>query len=125
MRPSPGGWRERVGPASDARRVIGASLSGMQLARTSLDVTANDIANVSTAGFRPSRVEAAAGPDRSGAVVAAIRPAEQAPPEGLSGTDLAEETVELVLAGATYGANAAALRAQDETTGFLLDVLAR
>ena len=85
--------------------MIGASVSGMLVARTTLDVTANDIANVSTSGFRPS----------SG----------QEPPAGLSGTDLTEEMPELIVAGAAYGANAAALRAQDETTGFLLDVLAR
>ena len=42
-----------------------------------------------------------------------------------AGIDLAEEMPELVVASAAYGANAAALRTQDETTGFLLDVLAR
>ena len=41
------------------------------------------------------------------------------------GSDLAQDVPELVVASAAFGANAAALRTQDKTTGFLLDVLAR
>ena len=53
--------------------------------------------------------------------MAAARIATAAAP----GTDLAQAVPELVVASAAVGANAAALRTQDETTGFLLDVLAR
>ena len=33
--------------------------TGMEVALTSFDVTANDIANISTSNYRPSRVDAA------------------------------------------------------------------
>lgn len=105
--------------------MVGASVSGMRVAQARLDSSAHDVANMSTAGFRPSRVEVAEAAGRSGAVVTGISAAGQAPPQGLSGTDLAEEIPEQIVAGAVYGANAAALRAQDETTRSLLDVLAR
>jgi hypothetical protein len=57
-------------------------------------------------------------------VVDAVHRSDAEPPAGRSGTDLSEETAGLVVASAAFKANAAALRAQDETTGFLLDVLA-
>jgi flagellar hook protein FlgE len=104
--------------------MVSASVSGMHVAKTMFDVTANDVANVNTAGFRPSRVDAAEAPDRSGAVVESIRPSDTAPPPGLSGTDLAEEMTDLVVAAAAFRVNAGALRAQYVTTGYLLDVLA-
>ena len=96
----------------------------MGVAQMGLDVTAHDIANVSTPDFRPGRVEAAALPGQAGAVVTGVSRSAQPPAEGMSGTDLAEETVSLVVAGAAYGANAAALRTQLETTGTLVDLLA-
>ena len=96
--------------------------TGMEVALTSFDVTANDIANISTTNYRPSRVDAAELPGRSGAMVAGVTTTDDAPPDGTSGTDLAEEMTELVLAGAAYGANAAAFKAQ--TTAFLVDILA-
>ena len=55
-------------------------------------------------------------------MVAGVTTTGDAPPDGMSGTDLAEEMTELVLAGAAYGANAAAFKAQ--TTAFLVDILA-
>jgi flagellar hook protein FlgE len=101
-----------------------ASVSGMLAAKTMFDVAAHDVANVNTAGFRPSRVDTAEAPARAGAVVDAVRRAEAAPPQGLSGTSVAEEFTELTVASAAFAANAAALRTQDEALGHLLDVLA-
>jgi flagellar hook protein FlgE len=97
----------------------------MTVARTMLDVAAHDVANVSTPGFRPYRATATEAPGRAGAVVGAVERSAAEPPAGMSGTDLAVEMPELIVAGATYSANAVALRTQDETTGSLLDVLAR
>jgi flagellar hook protein FlgE len=104
--------------------MVSASVSGMNVAKTMFDVAANDVANANTAGFRPSRVEAAEAPEQNGAVVEAIHRSETAPPAGLSGTDLAEEMTHLVVAAAAFKVNAGTLRAQYVTTGYLLDVLA-
>ena len=104
--------------------MVSASVSGMNVAKTMFDVAANDVANVNTAGFRPSRVDAAEAPGQTGAVVEAIHRSDTAPPEGLSGTELAEEMTHLVVGAASFRANAGALRAQYVTTGYLLDVLA-
>ena len=93
--------------------------TGMQVAMANFDVTANDIANITSSNYRPSRLHATEVPGRSGAMVASVQKEEDKP-----GTDLAEEMVELVLVGAAYGANAAALRTQDEMLGSLVDVLA-
>lgn len=54
--------------------------------------------------------------------VAAHRVANVNTPD--SGVQPAEEMPELVVAGAAYGANAAALRAQDATLASVLDILA-
>ena len=99
-------------------------MSGMSIAQMGLDVTADDIANVGTTGYRPARVDAASLPAQAGATVIATPRSAQEPAPGMSGTDLAEELPALVMAGATYGANAAAIRVQDETTRSLVDVLA-
>ena len=104
--------------------MVSASVSGMHVATTMFDVAAHDIANVSTPGFQPSRVDAAAAPDGAGAVVDVIRRSDTPAPSGLSGVQLADEMPELIVAGHAFAANASALRAYDRTTGFLLDVLA-
>ncbi len=110
--------------SADAPGVISASVSGMSIAQMGLDVTADDIANVGTTGYRPARVDAASLPAQAGATVIAAPRSAQQPAPGMSGTDLAEEMPALAIAGATYAANAVAVRAQDETTGSLVDVLA-
>jgi flagellar hook protein FlgE len=96
----------------------------MSIAQMGLDVTADDIANVGTTGYRPARVDAASLPAQAGATVIATPRSAQEPAAGMSGTDLAEELPAIAVAGATYAANAAAVRVQDETTGSLVDVLA-
>jgi flagellar basal-body rod protein FlgC len=104
--------------------MVSASVSGMRVGITMFDVAAHDIANASTPGFEPSRVDAVAAPGRSGAVVRAIQRSDAPPPTGLSGVQLADELPELIVAGHVSAANASALRAHDETLGHLLDVLA-
>jgi flagellar basal body rod protein FlgG len=116
--------REARPPDAECNDMVSASVGGMHVAKTMFDVAANDIANMNTEGFRPSRVDAAEAPGQGGAVVESIRRSDTTPPEGLSGTDLAEEMTDLVVASVTFKANSSALRAQQVTTGFLLDVLA-
>ena len=94
-------------------------LSGLNAARTSLDVTANNIANVSTEGFDARRAELRAQEPRAGVAVDAITTG----PAG-SGVDLATEMVGVITAKHTYDANARALRSQADTERTLLDVLA-
>jgi len=95
------------------------ALAGMQDATLRLDVAANNVANVSTAGFRPSRVDSGV-----------VRPGE-APPvlpgvpddERPSGVDLATELVTVLTAPTAYAANARVVRAARESGQSLLDAL--
>ncbi|MBV8259287.1 MAG: hypothetical protein JO073_15885 [Actinobacteria bacterium] len=73
---------------------IGSALSGMQAASLQLDVAANDVANTNTPGFVPA----------------------------LGG--LVEDMVAVAQAPILYAANAQVVRAADQTTRSLLDVLA-
>ncbi|MBV8561507.1 MAG: hypothetical protein JOZ56_00305 [Actinobacteria bacterium] len=73
---------------------IGSALSGMQAASLQLDVAANDVANTNTPGFVPA----------------------------LGG--LVEDMVAVAQAPILYAANAQIVRAADQTTRSLLDVLA-
>jgi hypothetical protein len=99
---------------SDARNVH-ISASGMSAARTLLDVSAHNIANVSTPGFAAQRAELRAVEPGGGVDVAAVA---SAPP------DLAADIGALVLAKAMYGANAQLLATLVESQRTLLDVRA-
>ena len=90
--------------------------SGLIAARTSLDVRAHNIANLSTEGFDAQQVSLRAVEPRGGVAVQAIT-------QG-SGVDLAGEVVGSILDRAMYDVNARALRAQAENQRTLLDVLA-
>ncbi|MDQ3742221.1 MAG: flagellar basal body protein [Actinomycetota bacterium] len=89
--------------------------TGLQAARTLLDVHAHNVANVSTDGFRAQRAELRAIAPRGGVEVAAI--GEREP-------DLVEDVVGLVTAKTMYAANAKALAVMAETERRLLDVRA-
>lgn len=93
----------------------GIPISGLQAAQTTFDVMANNVANIATAGFKPSRVELRPVPPESGVDVAAIVPS------GEDSTDLATEMTSMVIAKTTYAANARAFRTEDETLGALFD----
>jgi flagellar hook protein FlgE len=96
-------------------------VSGLNAARTLLDVGAHNIANASTAGFRPQRAELAARAPQQGVAVTGI---SQAPPPAvaeLSGTDLVSEMVGVVIARTMYAANARAFEVRAETERHLVD----
>ncbi len=113
---------------------IAASLSGMLNAIRRTNITANNIANVSTPGFKAARadnVELEGGGVRIGAVTRDDSPgppllnaAPGGPTEG-SNVDLTTETVNLLLNKRQFEANLNALRAQDEALGSLLDITDR
>ena len=94
-------------------------LSGLNAARTSLDVRANNIANLSSEGFDADTVALRALEPRGGVAVDSITPRAEG-----SGVDLVTETVGVVTARAMYDVNARMLRSQAETERHLLDVLA-
>ena len=91
------------------------SISGLHAAQTTFDVMANNVANLATEGFKPSRVELRPVEPRGGVDVASIT---QSPDEGV---DLATEITSAVIAKTTYAANARAFRTENETLGALFD----
>jgi flagellar hook protein FlgE len=93
----------------------GISISGLHAAQTTFDVMADNVANLASEGFKPSRVELRPVEPRSGVDVAAIAPSDE------QGTDLATEMVGMVVARTMYAANARAFRVEDETAGALFD----
>ncbi len=102
--------------------------SGLQVASLRLAVSANNVANALTDGFAPSRVEAQEVPSGGveGAVVKPNDPQFEAQVDrailGASGTDLAQESVNQLLAASMFQANLATVKTADETIGVLLDL---
>jgi flagellar basal-body rod protein FlgC len=99
-------------------------------------VTANNLANVGTEGFKASRVALETGPGGQGVRVQEVRqdfsagvPVPQdrgikaAATAGTSTTDTAREIVRMIPDSRAFEANAAATRTIEETTGHILDLL--
>ncbi|MFV0423918.1 flagellar basal body rod C-terminal domain-containing protein [Oleidesulfovibrio sp.] len=104
-------------------------------------VTANNIANVNTDNFQPSRTVLETGPEGEGVRVADIRRQQESEAmrrlqqeriqtadmqhadelRNASETDIARETVNMIENQRAYEANAAAIRAQDEMIGTFID----
>ena len=99
-----------------------AALSGVQASQLRTDVAAHDLANINTPGFEESSVvQTEMRP--SGTRVAAIN---RTPNDSvtLSNTDLATEMVELNNSKNTQGANLAVIKAQNQMTGEVIDLMA-
>lgn len=92
------------------------ALSGMQAAGLRLAVDANNIANVNSEGFTPSRVRQSSLPD--GGTSARLEPAP-----ALRG-DLVTPLIDQLGARYAFEANAVVLRTQLDAVGHLLDVRA-
>ncbi len=111
---------------------------------TSVAVTANNLANISTDEFKASRTNLETGPDGQGVRVSSITRDESSGPlkqeavptenpdtgrvqtgqqfvEG-SNTDVATEMVNLIVNENAYGANAEVIRTDDEMTQTVLDL---
>jgi len=105
--------------------VLAIAQSGLALQSLRLTASANNVANAGTAGFVPDRVSAEE--VASGGVKGAVQPND---PEfesrldrtltGLSGTDLAGETVSQMATAASFGADVAVARSADEALGVLM-----
>jgi flagellar basal-body rod protein FlgC len=104
------------------------NLSAMDSLGVSQQVSANNIANVSTEGFKASSVALESGPEGQGVLVSAIRESTNVGPmvDGaeMSNTDIGTEMVDMILTGHAFSANAAAVRVSEEMTGHLLNMIA-
>lgn len=110
---------------------LGASLSGLRAGLEKLEASANNVANLSTDGFKKDRVllsERVTG----GVVVEIGKSTESGPsyrsPQGevieASNVDLAEEAVEQILAKYTFSMSLAAFKTADEMQKGVIDLLA-
>jgi len=110
----------------------GISLSALSAFQKKTDVTANNIANVLTDGFKKSRVTMAEKKpngvdavvdrvDTPGILKETIRDDTLVTVES-SNVDLAEELPDLILTKSAYSANLTALKAENDMMGSLLDI---
>jgi flagellar hook protein FlgE len=102
---------------------ISASLSGIATAGQGLAVAANNVANLNTAGFQAKRLNQeslAQGGVRATGLSSDTTPTTP----GGSNVDLAAEAITTKTDGASYKANLAVLKVQDELMGTLLDMKA-
>ena len=111
---------------------IQSALSGLTAFSTQVAVTAHNVANVTTDGFKKSRTELIA--VESGGVRSAIQKDETAGPTilndtgygpaqlELSNVDLAEETVNRIIGQRGFEANIQTVKTADEMLGTILDI---
>jgi flagellar hook-associated protein FlgK len=95
--------------------VLSIAASGLQAATAQLNVTANNIANMSTPGYKAQRVDLAADPS-GGVDVAEIQSTGKA-------VDPVDEMVHLRQEVLMYDANGMVIRTADRMYGSLLNVL--
>ena len=104
------------------------NLSAMSAMGVAQQVSADNIANVNTDGFKASTVQFESGPEGQGVRVGAIRESSAPGPivDGAEGsnTDIATEMVGMMRTGRAFSANVATVRASEEMTGHLLNMVA-
>ncbi len=104
------------------------NLSALSALGTAQQVSANNIANVNTDGFKASSVVLESGPEDQGVRVGAILQGTNAGAtlDGVqaSDTDIATEMVGMIRTRHALSANVAAIRVSEETTGHLLNMIA-
>ena len=112
---------------------VQASTTAIHAFQKKMDVTANNIANVNTDGFKKSRTNLMENPN--GGVQARVQKIETpgVPKEAVkngsvvevssSNVDLAEELTETIPSQAGYNANLKTLKVADEMLGSLLDIV--
>jgi flagellar basal-body rod protein FlgC len=111
---------------------IYSALSGLTAFSTQIDVTAHNVANVNTNGFKKSRTELVA--VETGGVLPVIQKNQSADPFILNNTgygpaqlelsnvDLGEEAVNQILAQRGFEANISTLKTVDDMLGTILDI---
>lgn len=105
---------------------IGSGLSGMQAFQRALDVTANNVANVSTNGFRPQQASFQAVAGGGVNATASANSAQQGTVASgtPSGTDLVAETVKSLQYKYGFDASAQVVKTANETLGTLINLKA-
>ena len=102
---------------------ISAGLSGLQAAGQGVAVTANNVANINSTGYRAKSLELAE--QAQGGVAAEGLTASQEPTApGGSNVDLGTEAVNLKTEGFAYQANVKFLKVQEDMLGSALDLKA-
>ncbi|MCJ2163161.1 MULTISPECIES: flagellar basal body protein [unclassified Pseudodesulfovibrio] len=104
------------------------NFSALTALSTVQEVSANNIANVNTDGFKASSVVLESGPEGQGVDVAAINqsttPGAMLNGVETSNTDIGHEMVDMIKTGHAFSANTVFIRASEEMTGHLLNMIA-
>lgn len=104
------------------------NLSALDSLGTAQQVSANNVANVNTDGFKASSVALESGPEGQGVRVSDISEssASDAMVDGVetSNTDLGTEMVDMMTTSRAFSANVAAIRVSEQMTGHLLNMIA-
>ena len=105
---------------------LNSGLSGMQAFQRALDVTANNVANVSTNGFQPQRAsfQTVSGGGVNATASAPITPQNAAAANAPSGTDLVKETVDSLQYKYGFDLSAQVVKTANETLGTLVNITA-
>lgn len=104
------------------------NLSALEALSTTQAVSANNIANVNTDEFKASSVVLETGPNDQGVYVAAIN--ESSTPGAMvdgvetSNVDIGGEMVDMMRTSRAFSANTTFIRASEEMTGHLLNMIA-
>ena len=109
---------------------IWQAIGGMQVFQKKADITANNVANVTTDGFKKSVAEITEGAD--GIPRMNVKKTDSPgyrvmigdKEKELSNVDIGEEMVDLTVAERGYEANTKVIRVADEMTGQLLNIKA-
>ena len=97
--------------------------SGLNVTAQSLALTANNVANVNTGGYRALTLRQQELP-QGGAAAAGIQESQQPLAPGGSNVDLATEAVNLQAQGASYQADLKFMQVQQKLLGTALDLKA-
>ena len=112
---------------------VNSSVSALQAYKSQLEVTSNNIANVSTEAFKKSKATLKEG--ANGGVQVDINrvdtpghhyqelEGDQMVDKETSNVDLSEELTQMVVTQHAYKANMKVIQTQDETLGTTLDIL--
>ncbi len=103
------------------------NLSALSALGTVQQVSANNVANMNTDGFKASSVVLESGPADQGVRVGGLH---QSTVSGSifggvesSNTDIGSEMVDMITTGHAFSANVAAIRTSEEMTGHLLNMI--
>lgn len=111
---------------------IHSALSGISAYAKQIEVSANNVANVNTDGFKKSHTELVS--VGTGGVLPVVRKDDSSGPTvlsdrgrgptlvELSNVDLAEETVDQIIAQRGFEANVSTLKTADDMLGTILDM---